>query len=186
MDLSNLTVRIADIVDDSIVDGPGIRLVIFVQGCRHKCDGCHNPQTHDYNGGTEMRIIDIFNDRIKNNKLIDGVTFSGGEPFEQAYALRCLGELIKTERPDLNIITFTGYRYKDLNTPRENIESYESLKLITVSDFVVDGKFDKNLVEEGLRFRGSANQQVWPTHLPATERVVDNDWETYEKCKEGS
>ena len=72
--------RISGIVEDSIVDGPGLRLCVFVQGCPHHCPGCHNPQTHDFNAGREVDLRDIFR-KYKENPLLSGVTFSGGEPF---------------------------------------------------------------------------------------------------------
>ncbi|MDD6278759.1 MAG: 4Fe-4S cluster-binding domain-containing protein, partial [Oscillospiraceae bacterium] len=74
--------RIAGIVQDSIVDGPGFRFTLFTQGCPHNCEGCHNPQTHDYGGGTEMSTAEIIK-KLLTNPLTDGITFSGGEPFEQ-------------------------------------------------------------------------------------------------------
>ena len=75
--------RIADYIQDSIVDGPGIRFTLFVQGCPHMCEGCHNPQTHDENGGREMSTDEIIREMLKN-PLLDGLTLSGGEPFAQA------------------------------------------------------------------------------------------------------
>ena len=75
--------RVAGLIEESIVDGPGIRFVIFMQGCPHNCYGCHNPDTHDPNGGYDMSIDEIVT-KISNNPLIDGVTISGGEPFWQA------------------------------------------------------------------------------------------------------
>lgn len=76
-------IRIAGIVNESIVDGPGIRLVVFTQGCSHNCKGCHNPHTHSYTGGTLVKISDIL-EKMKKNPLLDGLTISGGEPFDQA------------------------------------------------------------------------------------------------------
>ena len=82
--------RIAGIADDSIVDGPGLRLTVFVQGCPHRCPGCHNPQSHDFSGGTPADTEEILA-RIRDNFLLDGVTLSGGEPFAQAEACAELG-----------------------------------------------------------------------------------------------
>lgn len=78
--MNDLKIRIAGTVNDSIVDGPGIRYTVFVQGCPHHCEGCHNPQTHSFDGGTLSDTDDIFS-KISGNPLLDGVTFSGGEPF---------------------------------------------------------------------------------------------------------
>lgn len=77
-----MKIRIAGISKESLVDGPGIRYVIFAQGCLHNCIGCHNPSTHPLDGGYLVDINEIYNDII-SNKFIDGVTFSGGEPFLQ-------------------------------------------------------------------------------------------------------
>mgnify|MGYP004724510683 FL=1 len=74
-----MKIRMSGVVEESIVDGPGIRYTVFVQGCPHHCEGCHNPQTHDFNGGYEDDTYNIYS-KIMENPLIDGVTFSGGEP----------------------------------------------------------------------------------------------------------
>ena len=83
-------IKVSGIIKESIVDGPGIRYTVFVQGCPHHCEGCHNPQTHPFEGGTEKSVEEIFED-IKKNPLLSGVTFSGGEPFCQACELAKLG-----------------------------------------------------------------------------------------------
>ncbi|MFY9213356.1 MAG: 4Fe-4S single cluster domain-containing protein [Tissierellaceae bacterium] len=100
------TVRIAGIIDESIVDGPGIRMVIFAQGCPHRCKGCHNPETHDFEGGYLMSLEDIAQLPSKN-PLLDGVTFSGGEPFSQAKAFSMLGKRFKDL--GLDIMTYIAY-----------------------------------------------------------------------------
>ena len=89
-----MKIRMSGVVEESIVDGPGIRYTVFVQGCPHHCEGCHNPQTHDFNGGYEDDTDNIYS-KIVENPLIDGVTFSGGEPFCQA---KPLAELIFAEK----------------------------------------------------------------------------------------
>ena len=81
-----MEIRIAGVVKESIVDGPGLRFTLFVQGCIHNCKGCHNPQTHDLNAGKLVKSETILK-AIKDNPLLDGVTFSGGEPFLQPEAL---------------------------------------------------------------------------------------------------
>ena len=87
-------IRIAGIVKESIVDGPGIRLVVFTQGCKHNCPGCHNPQSHSFNGGKLIDIETVL-EQVKRNPLLDGLTFSGGEPFEQADVLAQLASKLK-------------------------------------------------------------------------------------------
>ena len=104
-------IRISGIIPESIVDGWGIRFTIFSQGCELDCPSCHNPQTHDINGGYEMDINDIFN-KIRSTPIISGVTFSGGEPFLQAQAFSELAEMIHNQTK-LDIITYTGYTLKN-------------------------------------------------------------------------
>ena len=109
-----MNIRIAGTVNDSIVDGNGLRYTVFVQGCPHHCKGCHNPQTHSFDGGKEVSISDLF-DAITSNTLLDGVTFSGGEPFAQANPLIELADLIK-QSTNLNIVTYTGYTFEEIVT----------------------------------------------------------------------
>ena len=94
MDKSETIIKVCGIEKESIVDGPGFRYVLFVQGCPHRCPGCHNPESHDPEGGTEMTVSEIFG-QIMENPHLRGVTFSGGEPFEQAPALAELGAMIR-------------------------------------------------------------------------------------------
>lgn len=148
-----MNIRIAGTANDSIVDGPGIRFTIFVQGCPHQCRGCHNPQTHDFNGGSICDISQLL-DKIKLNPLLDGVTFSGGEPFCQAEALAVLGNEIK--KLGLNIITYTGYTFEYLFENR-NINSYG--KLLDVTDILIDGEFIEEEKDWQIKFRGSRNQR---------------------------
>lgn len=143
--------RIAGTVNDSIVDGEGIRFTIFTQGCPHNCKGCHNPQTHDFNGG-ELVEIGVLLDKIKANPLLDGVTFSGGEPFCQAEMLAKLGADIKSL--GLNIVTYTGYTFEELYNSRDDWQ-----KLLEVTDILIDGKFVLKLKDWQTKFRGSSNQR---------------------------
>ena len=144
-----MNLRVAGTVNDSIVDGPGIRLTIFTQGCPHHCAGCHNPQTHDFNGGSITDTADLL-EKIKGNPLLDGVTFSGGEPFCQAEALAELGNDIKSL--GLNVITYTGYTFEYL-FEHKNDNSYG--KLLEVTDFLIDGKFIESEKDWQLKFRGN-------------------------------
>lgn len=147
------TLQIAGIVKDSIVDGPGLRYVIFTQGCPHHCPGCHNPQTHDFKGGMEADPVQIL-EEIIGNPILSGVTFSGGEPFCQAEALVPLAEKIKEKGKHLMI--YTGYLLEELYERKEP----NTLRLLKLADIVVDGPFlleQRNLT---LPYRGSENQRV--------------------------
>lgn len=148
-----MKLRIAGTVNDSIVDGSGIRFTIFTQGCPHHCEGCHNPQTHDFNGGEIVEADEII-EKIKKNPLLDGVTFSGGEPFCQAETLADIGRKIKAI--GLNIITYTGYTFEELYENRE--KNYWN-DLLSVTDFLIDGKFILSQKDWILKFRGSSNQR---------------------------
>ncbi|MCM1578282.1 MAG: anaerobic ribonucleoside-triphosphate reductase activating protein [Ruminococcus sp.] len=148
-------IRIADTVNDSIVDGPGIRLTIFVQGCPHKCPGCHNPQTHDFNGGREVTCEEML-DKAAANPLLDGVTFSGGEPFCQAAPLARLGRELK--KTGLNIVTYSGYTYEQLLQGANEENCWR--ELLDITDILVDGPFVQSLRDLTLHFRGSSNQRL--------------------------
>lgn len=148
-----MKLRIAGTVNDSIVDGPGIRFTIFVQGCPHNCKGCHNPQTHDFEGGTLVTTDELL-DKIKGNPLLDGVTFSGGEPFCQAEALACLGKEIK--KLGLDIVTYTGYTFEQLFDDRDKDHRGE---LLEVTDYLIDGPFILEQKDWEIKFRGSSNQR---------------------------
>lgn len=145
--------RIAGTVKDSSVDGPGIRYVIFTQGCPHHCPGCHNPQTHDFAGGEDADVERIL-EEIFQNPMVSGVTFSGGEPFCQADALAEIAEVIKEKGKHLMI--YTGYLLEQL----QKMENPGVKRLLELADIIVDGPFileEKNLT---LAFRGSENQRV--------------------------
>lgn len=147
--------RIAGIEEESIVDGPGIRLVVFTQGCSHKCKGCHNPKTHNYAGGYDMDINDIIN-MVKSNPLLDGITISGGEPFEQALYASQLAKKVK--ELGLNVITYTGYTFEEIMSNLINNDGYRELLLET--DILIDGRFEITQRDLTLPFRGSSNQRI--------------------------
>ncbi|MGY0374128.1 anaerobic ribonucleoside-triphosphate reductase activating protein [Clostridium sp. JNZ J1-5] len=149
-----MKLKVAGFLDNTMVNGKGLRSALFLSGCNHNCDGCHNKEMQSFQYGDEVEIKEILN-RIKSNvPLIKGVTFSGGEPFEQAQELSILARFIKNE--GLNIWCYTGY------TLEEIVESGDTCKLDLLShiDILVDGKFEKNLVEGALKYTGSSNQRI--------------------------
>jgi len=148
---------IAGIIKESVVDGPGLRYVIFTQGCPHHCVGCHNPNTQDFAGGYEVPIAKLL-DSINETKLIDGVTFSGGEPFAQAAACAELAKLIKQKRSDLNIITYSGYYYAELLAMAIKDSAIEGF--LQSIDILIDGPYDATKNDPNLPFRGSSNQNI--------------------------
>lgn len=147
--------RLAGVVRESIVDGPGMRMTIFAQGCPHHCVGCHNPATHSFDGGYISHPENILK-AIDQNPLLSGVTFSGGEPFVQAEAFAELAERIH-ER-GLNIVAYTGFTYEQLLGSFEKFPDRK--KLLEQTDYLIDGRFELELRTLNLRFRGSKNQRI--------------------------
>lgn len=140
---------------ESIVDGPGIRFVVFAQGCRHNCLGCHNPDTHPFDGG-EIINIALIVEQMKKNPLLDGITLSGGEPFEQAEALAELA--VEAKKMGLNVMTYTGYTYEHLEANGGRRKDWA--KLLEATDILVDGRFELEKRSLLLKFRGSENQRI--------------------------
>ncbi len=146
------TLRVAGIVNDSIVDGPGLRLAVFVQGCPHHCPGCHNQDSHDPAGGDTMPISDILGS-IRKNPLLSGVTLSGGEPMAQAGACAALAAALPK---GLTKWVYSGYTYEELLRAGDP----DRLALLDACDVLVDGPFVLAERSLSLRFRGSANQRL--------------------------
>ena len=147
------TIRIAGTVGESIVDGPGFRYTLFVQGCPHGCPGCHNPQTHDFDGGQDIALDTLLKDMCKN-PFVKGVTFSGGEPFCKAEPLYRLAVELKSRGKHL--MAYSGYTFEEL---MQLSDPYVK-KLLGELDLLVDGRFIMEQKNIDLRFRGSANQRV--------------------------
>lgn len=151
----NTNEKVPAITTDTFSNGPGVRAVVWTQGCIHNCKGCHNPETHDPLGGTWVSIDDIVR-TVKSNKLLTGVTFSGGDPFMQAGKMARLAERLKAEGYD--IMVYTGYTYERLI--KEQNEDNHFLDLLKAADTLVDGPFVESLKDTRLLFRGSSNQRI--------------------------
>ena len=148
-------IKIAGIVKESIVDGPGIRLVVFTQGCVHSCTGCHNPETHSFSEGYYINIHEIV-EMVRKDPLLDGITLSGGDPFHQGRVSAALAKEIK--KIGLNVITYTGYTFEEIMKEIDiNIGWKE---LLYETDILIDGKFDIDKKSLLLKFRGSENQRI--------------------------
>ena len=145
--------RIHGTAQDSIVDGPGIRFAVFVQGCPHRCEGCHNPESHDPAGGRETATEEIIA-QMKANPLLDGLTLSGGEPMSAAEA--CLEIALAAKAARLNVWCYTGYTWEALLKEADPAR----MALLRQVDVLVDGPF--MLAERSLEltFCGSRNQRL--------------------------
>jgi anaerobic ribonucleoside-triphosphate reductase activating protein len=150
-DLTSAMLQVAGIAEESIVDGPGLRFVLFLQGCPIHCPGCQNPQTWDFNGGTAVSSREIL-EKIQRDPIVHGVTFSGGEPFEQAEALLPLACELK--RLGYHLMAFSGHTLEQL------VLRKECLQLLELLDLLVDGPFIEEQKSLELRFRGSKNQRI--------------------------
>lgn len=150
-----MKIRLAGLVNDSIVDGPGFRFSIFTQGCPHHCKGCHNPQTHDFSGGHDEDTEEIIA-QFSKNVLLSGITLSGGEPFCQPEACEELARAAKKQ--GLTVWAFTGYIFEEL---QEGFPEHpEWKKLLEQVDVLVDGRFEEQRRTLECPWRGSDNQRL--------------------------
>lgn len=151
-----MKIRLArDLQTDSIVDGEGIRTVIWTQGCIHNCKGCHNPETHSLNEGFLVEVNEIL-EQVSKLEGQTGITFSGGDPMLQPKECAKIAKFAKKE--GLNIWCYTGYTYERLlELSKENKDILEFLNYI---DYLVDGPFILSLKSFDVKFRGSKNQRI--------------------------
>ena len=144
--------NLSGIVTDSIVDGPGIRVTVFCQGCPHHCPGCHNPETWDFGCGTDMEEETILR-IVRSNPLCRGVTFSGGEPFAQAAGYARLAKLLKEN--GYEVASYSGYTFEELLEG-----SPDQQALLNWLDVLIDGPFLQDQKSLEVAFRGSRNQRI--------------------------
>lgn len=144
-----------EVQQDSIVDGEGIRSVIWFQGCSHNCPGCHNPETHDFNAGEIVSLEDM-KAQIDELEFQAGVTFSGGDPMMQVEALTELASYVHEK--GMNVWVYTGFTFEELMTLAEKNDNYR--KALEEIDVLVDGKFVLDLKSFDVQFRGSSNQRI--------------------------
>lgn len=149
--LHSTHLQVAGVVKESVVDGPGIRYTIFTQGCPFHCKGCHNPQAQKLQGGINLALEDLYKE-IKENPLISGVTFSGGEPFIQAKALSVFAKILRKE--GYNVWSYSGYTFEKL------IEQDNYMELLKTIDILVDGPFVISKRSYDIDYRGSTNQRI--------------------------
>lgn len=160
---------------DSVVDGEGIRTVIWTQGCSHNCKGCHNPETHNFNGGALIEIEDIKKELL-NLKFQDGITLSGGDPFMQPDA--CLEIAKFAKKIGLNVWSYTGFTFDQLKTlGRTKPVIIELLKNI---DVLIDGKFILEEKTYEAPYRGSKNQRI----IDVQQSLIKNEIVIVDKYNE--
>lgn len=151
-----MKIRLAsDIQQDSIVDGTGIRAVVWTQGCSHNCPGCHNPGTHDFKGGFEVDVDEV-NEAISELEFQDGITFSGGDPFFQAESCAKIAEYVQSL--GMNVWCYTGFLFEDLL--KMSSKKKEIMKFLSNIDILVDGPFIISKRSYSAKFRGSSNQRI--------------------------
>lgn len=151
--------RLHGLAPESIVDGPGLRFAVFAQGCPHCCPGCHNPASHDANGGYTARAAELW-EAFCENPLLAGITLSGGEPFAQPAPLLWLARLVKSRGgAGKSVMTYSGYTLEELR--RMAAAQPDVHDLLDVTDILVDGPYVQALRDLELPWRGSANQRVW-------------------------
>ena len=154
-----MQIRLAGVEPESIVDGPGYRLAVFVQGCPHHCPGCHNPATHDFSGGTLRDTAEI-TAMLGANPLVRGVTLTGGEPMMQAAAL-C--EIARAARErGMSVWCYTGYTLEELLKE----QNPDRMRLLALVDVLVDGPYIAHERSLDLLYCGSRNQRL--IDMPAT------------------
>lgn len=145
--------RLAGVAPNSIVDGPGLRFVIFAQGCPHHCPGCQNPETWPAAGGFEIARAELLA-AIRQDPLVRGVTFSGGEPFAQAQELALLAAALR--EASYEVACYTGYTFEQLLQSGTS----DQQELLRHLDVLIDGPFLQAEKSLQLAFRGSRNQRI--------------------------
>jgi len=168
----------ADLQTDSIVDGPGLRAVIWTQGCSHNCKGCHNPGTHDFNGGG-LVPVELVCEEIGKLKYHTGITFSGGDPMFQPEACNLIAEYSKSI--GLDVWVYTGFTFEELISVSKHNPIYK--KFLNNIDILVDGKFELEQRNLNLLFRGSSNQRLIDVKktLELGQIVTLNEYDYYEE-----
>lgn len=167
-----MELQVAGFVPESITDGPGIRFVVFCQGCVHHCPGCHNAQTWPFEGGEAWEVQRIF-EKLRRDPLVRGVTFSGGEPFCQAAAFAELAQILKEHRYE--VASYSGWTFEALCEKAKT--EPDTAALLQRLDVLVDGRFEREQLSLELKFRGSRNQRILdvPASLAAGRAILKED-----------
>lgn len=157
--------RILDIIPGTSVDGPGLRTSIYFAGCNHRCPACHNPQSWDFSGGTEMTLDEVLEIIVMNDF---DVTFTGGDPLYSVDEIIPLAKEIKRLGKDL--WCYTGFTYETV------VADERMSRLLQYVDVLVDGEFVEPLRDVALTFRGSSNQRLVDVKKSTPDSVVEWEW----------
>lgn len=165
-----MKIRLASLIHDSIVDGEGLRSVVFTQGCPHNCPGCHNPESIPFDGGLLLNVDDVLEDILQRD--LKKLTFSGGEPFVQARACYEIAKRLKEE--GYSLWSYTGFTFESLLKHRDPY----ILKFLETLDILIDGRFILEEKSLAILFRGSRNQRIIdvPKSLKLKEAVVSEKY----------
>ena len=158
-----MKIKVLDILEQTMADGPGFRTSIYCAGCKHACPGCHNPQSWNFNAGHWMEVDDLL-EIIKADGM-SNVSFSGGDPFYQVDAFTELARRIKAET-DKTIWCWTGFTHEEI------LSDAHLSQMLPYLDVLVDGPFDQSRRDTDLLFRGSANQRIIYLHGAPEEDVI--------------
>lgn len=156
-------IRVAGFLHQSVVDGPGLRSVLFLQGCPIRCPKCRNPQAHDLQSGSLTSLDAVLAELLGPDQPRDGVTISGGEPLAQAEA--CAELVARVKAAGVHVVVYTGYTYEQL----AQLKDPAVRRVLALADVLVDGPFLAALDGQGLAYRGSSNQRV--IDLTATRKA---------------
>ena len=159
-------ISIMKIISETIADGIGWRKSIYCAGCIHQCYNCHNPQTWDIDNGTFLSVQELYNEIMDDNPLLDGITFTGGDPMFQAKSFLELSKMIKANSK-YDIWCYTGFLFEDIISNKD--DKYELLKMI---DVLVDGQYIDDLRDLNIAFRGSKNQRIIDVQESLKQNII--------------
>lgn len=151
--LSNDEIKLSGVIRESIVDGPGLRYVIFTQGCPKRCFMCHNAETQPLDGGYVEKLDNIVAD-FKKSPILSGITISGGEPFIQPDKVYYIVKEAKNY--GLDVLLYSGFYYEELLRMNNDYVN----KILKIADYLIDGPFEYQLKNLNILFRGSTNQRI--------------------------
>ncbi len=161
-----MKLQIGGFLDNSLVNGDGMRSVVFVAGCKHNCKNCHNKDMQDFSYGDSVSVGDILQKIKKNTPIIKGVTLSGGEPFDSPLGLSKLSEGIR--ELGLNIWCYSGYTFEEIMHSGDSCK----INLLRDIDVLIDGKFDEGLKLDASKYTGSSNQRIIDTRKSILENEI--------------